>query len=64
MIKLPPYKYEKKQVMKVKSGKCTDFIGRKNKMEDKLLDQNFQSYRSENIYTPSDFNELGRVWTF
>jgi len=61
-IKKLPYseKWKRKQVMKIKSRKCTDFIGRKNKMENRLLEPN----KSESIYTPSDFNELGRVWTF
>lgn len=56
--KLPPSnKYKKKQTIKVKSGKNTDFVGIKNRMEERL-------FKSRDVFTPSDFNEMGRVWTF
>lgn len=58
-IKKLPYsnKYEKKSTIKLNNKRYQDYIGRKNKMEDRLLN------KSEDI-SPSDFNEMGRVWTF
>ena len=62
-----PYsnKHEKKPVIKVSCGVQQDIIGRKNRTENRLLNNALGgSLEARDLNTPSDINEIGRVWTF
>jgi len=67
-ITILPYsnKWEKTKYRKVKWQKISDPIGKKSQLENKILniECSEKTEKSRDIYSPSDFNNIGRVWTF